>query len=165
MFNSVTGVTANIRSLVLTVSTQFYWGEERMEGGYWWCHWCFCKYMFLGSTSAQFNWGKWKGNKRMTGSKEGWILGVSQGKAGWLVACLSSWGKTTRRGNNEDNYFGRFRSDRENCNLHIIIVQWLRWEIWNYESLTDWLTHRVIAGMDGMGFTVGTGDWRCYCIL
>ena len=47
--NSVTGVTANIRSLVLTVSTQFYWGEERMEGGYWWCHWCFCKYMFLGS--------------------------------------------------------------------------------------------------------------------
>ena len=123
--NSVTGVTANIRSLVLTVSTQFYW----MEGGYWWCHWCFCKYMFLGSyflillhTSAQFNWGKWKGNKRMTGSKEGWILGVSQGKAGWLVACLSSWGKTTRRGNNEENYFGRFRSDRENYNLHIIIV-------------------------------------------
>ena len=113
-------------------------------------------------TSAQFNWGKWKGNKRMTGSKEGWILGVSQGKAGWLVACLSSWGKTTRRGNNEENYFGRFRSDRENYNLHIIIVQWLRWEIWNYESLTDWLTHRVTAGMDGKGWdllwVLVTGD-------
>ena len=36
-------------------------------------------------SSKQFYTGKLKGNKGMTGSKEGWMLVVSQGKDGQLV--------------------------------------------------------------------------------
>ena len=81
--NSVTGVTANIRSLVLTVSTQFYW----MEGGYWWCHWCFCKYMFLGSyflILLPLHSSTEKGTRGWQGVRRGGYWGCLRARpAGW----------------------------------------------------------------------------------